>query len=152
MTSLVLLPRFIRHRDAPGYAGVDRNKFDADWRPYLTEIPMGPRSLVFDRLEIDALTEEHAALKARVRSSRPSIGHRTQLYRHFDRAGKLLYVGVSLSAVSRLAEHLNGSGWAQQIARVDIETFESRTEALRAERLAIIKEAPAYNVVYSRKP
>jgi hypothetical protein len=34
-----LLPRLIRLRDAPQYLGMDRNRFNAEVRPYLTEIP-----------------------------------------------------------------------------------------------------------------
>ena len=54
-----LLPRFIRHKDAPAYLGVDRNKFDAEIRPGLTEIPLGKRSLAFDRLDLDAWADEY---------------------------------------------------------------------------------------------
>ena len=56
-----ILPRFIRHRDAPAYLGVDRNKFDAEIRPYLTAIPLGKRSLAFDRLELDAWADNFKA-------------------------------------------------------------------------------------------
>lgn len=54
-----MLPRFIRHKDAPAYLGVDRNKFDAEIRPGLTEIPLGKRSLAFDRLDLDAWADEY---------------------------------------------------------------------------------------------
>jgi hypothetical protein len=30
---VVILPRIIRQRDASGYLGIDRNKFNADVRP-----------------------------------------------------------------------------------------------------------------------
>jgi len=54
-----VLPRFIRHKDAPAYLGVDRNKFDVEIRPALTEIPLGKRSLAFDRLDLDAWADEY---------------------------------------------------------------------------------------------
>ena len=60
-----LLPRFIRQRDAPGYLGMDRNKFNADVRPYLTEIPLGKQALAFDRLELDAWAEEYISRNGR---------------------------------------------------------------------------------------
>ena len=60
-----ILPRFIRHRDAPGYLGVDRNKFDAEIRPHLTAIPLGTRSLAFDRHELDAWADEYKQLHGR---------------------------------------------------------------------------------------
>ena len=35
----MILPRLIRLRDAPAYLGVDRNRFNAEIRPTLTEVP-----------------------------------------------------------------------------------------------------------------
>ena len=54
-----MLPRLIRLRDAPFYLGMDRNRFNADVRPYLTQIPIGDQGIAFDRLEIDAWLEEY---------------------------------------------------------------------------------------------
>lgn len=70
----------------------------------------------------------------------------THLYRHFDAEGALLYVGISLSAVNRLSQHKDCSHWFDDIARVDIETFPSRHEALRAEKAAILAENPRHNL------
>jgi hypothetical protein len=71
----------------------------------------------------------------------------TNLYRHFDVSGNLLYVGISLSAVGRLAQHMGGSEWKYQIARVEIKTLESRDTALEAEAIAIRTEFPAWNKI-----
>jgi hypothetical protein len=49
-----LLPRLVRFRDAPFYLGMDRNRFNAEVRPQLTEIPIGTQGIAFDRLELDA--------------------------------------------------------------------------------------------------
>lgn len=73
------------------------------------------------------------------------VPQRTALYRHFDAAGRLLYVGISLSAVQRLAQHKQASHWFAQIARVDVEWLPSRHDALRAESKAIANEAPLHN-------
>lgn len=70
----------------------------------------------------------------------------TKLYRHFDREGVLLYVGVSLNALQRLAAHRNSSHWFNQITRVEVETLPSREEALVAEREAVLNEKPKHNV------
>lgn len=70
----------------------------------------------------------------------------TQLYRHFDANGKLLYIGISLSALHRLAGHKEHSHWFRDIARVEIETYPTRAEALKAERAAILAEQPLYNI------
>lgn len=71
---------------------------------------------------------------------------RTALYRHFDAAGALLYVGISLSAVQRLAQHKQTAAWFDGIARVEVQWLASREEALTAEAIAIAKEGPLWNV------
>ncbi|GAC1664474.1 MAG: hypothetical protein PVS3B2_00150 [Candidatus Dormibacteraceae bacterium] len=71
---------------------------------------------------------------------------KTALYRHFDAARQLLYVGISLSAVARLAQHRRTAHWFELLARVDIEWFPTREIALRAEIQAITHEHPKFNV------
>lgn len=56
---LILLPRLIRLRDAPGYLGMDRNKFNAEVRPFVTEIPLGKQAVAFDRLDLDAWVDHY---------------------------------------------------------------------------------------------
>ena len=58
-------PRLIRHRDAPGYLGVDRNRFDAEIRPALTEIPTGRRCIAFDRIELDEWVDAYVRVRGR---------------------------------------------------------------------------------------
>ena len=60
-----VLPRFIRLRDAPGYLGMDRNRFNADVRPYLTEIPIGQQGIAFDRLELDDWVDQYKSRNGR---------------------------------------------------------------------------------------
>ena len=43
-----LLPRIIRFRDAPFYLGMDRNRFNREVRPQLTQIPIGKQGIGFD--------------------------------------------------------------------------------------------------------
>jgi len=69
----------------------------------------------------------------------------TQLYRHFDKAGNLLYVGVSLDALYRLGQHKSNAQWFSSIARVTVERFPTRGAALAAERIAIQTERPHHN-------
>lgn len=71
----------------------------------------------------------------------------TKLYRHFDVHGRLLYVGISLSAVSRLSQHNKNAHWEGKIARVEVEKYPNRQEALRAEAWAIELEQPLHNTV-----
>ena len=60
-----LIPRIIRFRDAPYYLGMDRNRFNAEVRPYLTEIPIGTQGIGFDRLELDAWFEDYKSRNGR---------------------------------------------------------------------------------------
>ena len=80
----------------------------------------------------------------------PDPSSRTALYRHFDAAGTLLYVGISLSAVARLRSHQDESGWFGEIASVTIEWHDSRALAFAAERAAIKSERPRFNVIHNR--
>lgn len=92
-------------------------------------------------------------LKAKLRpytekSDREQVKKRkgkTSLYRHFDKDGQLLYVGISLSHVARLAQHRDSSHWYEEITHVTIEWYETRVEAELAETRAIGSEFPKHN-------
>lgn len=73
----------------------------------------------------------------------------SNLYRHFDAEGTLLYVGISLSAVKRLSEHMRGSAWSKSIAKVEISTFPDKKSARQAELAAIETEKPLFNVAHT---
>lgn len=75
----------------------------------------------------------------------------TQLYRHFDKNGVLLYVGISLCTVQRLSQHGDGSHWFYNIAHVTIETFPTRSAAVKAEKHAIKTERPLHNLAHVDK-
>jgi hypothetical protein len=64
------LSRIIRFRDAPRYLGMDRNRFNQEVRPSLTEIPIGKQGVGFDRLELDAWVEDYIARNGRPRRSK----------------------------------------------------------------------------------
>lgn len=71
---------------------------------------------------------------------------RTELYRHYDADGDLLYVGISRDTLVRLAQHkANGAIWVDDVTKTSIECFPCRKEALKAERRAIKAERPLYN-------
>lgn len=73
----------------------------------------------------------------------------TSLYRHFDADGELLYVGVSLNAVARLAQHRDSSQWFNQIRSVVIERHPTREAAIEAEKAAIKCEKPKHNIIHN---
>lgn len=68
-----------------------------------------------------------------------------RVYRCFDAAGALLYVGVSMGPTSRLKAHARTSPWFGEVANVTISPVMPRREALEAERDAIAAEKPIHN-------
>lgn len=91
----LILPRLIRLRDIPHYLGMDPNRFNAEVRPYLIEIPIGKQGIAFDRIDLDAWVDEYkerygrppkaASNKAGTRSSK---AREEQIKREFDEAVK----------------------------------------------------------------
>jgi hypothetical protein len=75
---------------------------------------------------------------------------KTALYRHFNKDGTLLYVGISLSVIERLRQHRQDSHWYEDIARIEITWFSTRSEALSAERKAIESEGPLHNTIFNK--
>tara|TARA_Y100000361_G_scaffold142463_1_gene148525 strand:- start:284 stop:784 length:501 start_codon:yes stop_codon:yes gene_type:complete len=69
----------------------------------------------------------------------------TTLYRHFDINKKLLYVGISSRPWTRLKEH-KISPWYDKIHNITLQQYENREKAIKAEREAVIKENPLFNV------
>ena len=65
VSAAALLPRIIRLRDTPNYLGMDRNRFNTEVRPYLTNIPIGRQGIAFDRLELDAWVEDYISRNGR---------------------------------------------------------------------------------------
>jgi hypothetical protein len=44
---------------------MDRNRFNTEVRPHLSEIPIGKQGIGFDRLELDAWVDEYVARNGR---------------------------------------------------------------------------------------
>jgi hypothetical protein len=64
-----LLPRLIRLRDAAYYLGMDKNRFNREVRPHVTEVRIGIQGIGFDRLELDRFADQYVA-----RNGRPAAG------------------------------------------------------------------------------
>ena len=60
-----ITPRLIRLRDAPFYLGMDKNRFNAEARPYLIEIRVGKQGVAFDRLDLDAWVDHYKSRNGR---------------------------------------------------------------------------------------
>lgn len=79
------------------------------------------------------------------RMDRLGLSGRTCLYRYFDEAGTLLYVGIAKDPEARKRGHRVMSEWFTCANRRDDIWFDTRELALAAERLAIKEERPLFN-------
>ena len=68
------------------------------------------------------------------------------VYRLFDAAGSLLYVGITHSLFNRLAQHAYDKDWWADVANITLARYPSRTAAAAAETDAIREETPVKNV------
>jgi predicted GIY-YIG superfamily endonuclease len=68
------------------------------------------------------------------------------VYRHYDRKGNLLYVGMTDDPHARLKAHRRDSQWVDQAATFTGEWFDSWMDAKWAETVAIQTEKPLFNV------
>lgn len=69
------------------------------------------------------------------------------LYRYYDSAGDLLYVGISVDPLKRRDQHRAKSRWFSLVASMTAELTWSRSDALDAETEAIETELPMYNAM-----
>jgi len=73
------------------------------------------------------------------------------VYRMFDRAFRLLYVGKTSNAGQRFGDH-SAKRWFPQVQMITLQWFESEDLAAVEERRAIAAECPLYNVAGKRAP
>lgn len=72
----------------------------------------------------------------------------TELYRYFDKDGRLLYVGVSLNTLQRAIQHRGSADWWAMAERIEIKRYRTRKLAFAAERRAIKRERPQFNTIH----
>jgi excinuclease UvrABC nuclease subunit len=70
------------------------------------------------------------------------------VYRAFDSEGRVLYIGQTCNLGRRISDHVCSSWWCDA-ASITWEHFDSREDALEAERAAIRAERPPHNVVHN---
>lgn len=68
------------------------------------------------------------------------------VYRCYDAAGVLLYVGCSVEPVTRVSSHRINSWWGDRLHSVRYTVFPTREKALEVERRTIFTERPVCNV------
>ena len=78
-------------------------------------------------------------------------GEPTAVYRFYDAAGALLYVGISRNLVARWAQHEVEKTWWSAVARKTVTMYGSRREAEIAEGHAIRSESPLHNKAMGRR-
>jgi len=67
------------------------------------------------------------------------------VYRLYDEGDRLLYVGVTSSLFTRLANHASLKLWWSEVAGITFERYPDRETADVAEKQAIADEQPVYN-------
>ena len=70
----------------------------------------------------------------------------TVVYRIFNSADVLLYVGCTDNLKRRMDHHAKRQRWWDEVSRIETEWHPSRTEAECAEDQAIAEERPLYNI------
>lgn len=74
----------------------------------------------------------------------------TALYRAYDDAGRLLYVGIARNWGRRWAQHSSRAPWYGEVTRLEVEMHPDRLTAAAAELAAIADEHPIHNVIGTR--
>lgn len=73
------------------------------------------------------------------------MGERTAVYRFHDKAGTVIYVGISNNPVVRWQAHAADKPWWSDVVTREIEWFPTRQEAEREEARLIGALAPLWN-------
>lgn len=78
----------------------------------------------------------------------------TTVYRLYNHADTLLYIGIARNWPSRMTQHASDKPWWPDVRRVTTELHPTRKKALDVERDAIVTERPQHNVVHNgtKKP
>jgi len=74
----------------------------------------------------------------------------TDLYRFYNSTGELLYVGISLSAITRATQHKKQKSWWHEVARMDVSPIADHFDPRIVERQTIIAERPRFNIQHNR--
>jgi hypothetical protein len=109
IASVALLPRLLRFRDAPTYLGMDRNRFNAEVRPFLTNIPIGRQGIAFDRLELDAWVDDYVSC-----NGRPGLPKGDSIWDAKERQGLLRDKGSGISTSASA-----GNAFAKALERLN---------------------------------
>lgn len=82
-------------------------------------------------------------------SDRVSDSTPTSVYRYYDRAGLLLYVGITSRGTRRQAEHNADKEWWPFVTSQDVEHYPARAEAAAREKALIREFRPPFNKLHN---
>jgi len=89
--------------------------------------------------------EAHKNLDRLLRQKPDGGNH--ELYRLFDAENKLLYVGISINALTRFTAHKRTTWWSL-VTEIKIERFPNRVALELAEKIIIKAEQPCHNIAH----
>ncbi len=67
------------------------------------------------------------------------------VYYHYNSEGTLLYIGACLNIFHRMANHMAGAKWFDDVSRIEIKHFSNKADAYKAEKEAILSLNPLHN-------
>ena len=79
---------------------------------------------------------------------KPTADDGCSVYRIYDAAGELMYVGVTKRGHKRQTEHVAHKRWADEMAETQWEHYPTREEALHREAHLIRTHHPRYNKIH----
>jgi len=79
----------------------------------------------------------------------PIKAKKTAIYKHKNKNGEIIYVGISNNAHNRAARHLSSSEWREEIDSIDVQWMPNRLIA-EIKEIELIKELrPKHNVTHN---
>lgn len=116
--------------------------------------PPKPKAPPKKRAAVHRASQWDSDKETRGRSRRPAerpspVDHNHVLYRFFNGADQLLYVGITNNPITRLKDHIKRSCWLRDATHVTLEHFPDRPSLEQAERTAIQNEHPRHNRIHS---
>jgi predicted GIY-YIG superfamily endonuclease len=101
-------------------------------------------------LDCDCPKKPPKPRKPRAAADRPrdefaDLRGRTALYRLYNAADVLLYVGITDDLRARMGQHAREQDWWPEVARKTVALYDDREAADRAETLAVAAENPVHN-------
>ncbi len=73
------------------------------------------------------------------------------VYLLFDQYGHLLYCGITNNLRVRLADHYSSKPWIGEVAKIEVERYDTREEAKARESYLINNRGPAWNVAENQR-